>query len=104
MLQGYSARIAGAQDQHTLRRLQKEVARKLVWATQVLRSVSDGYWQETLEDYASHFASLCPGKAEQLALFLAHARPPWAPGDVFNAKLLQFTGWMQHTQRAQACA
>ena len=51
MLQGYAARIAGAQDQHTLRRLQKEAARKLVWATQVLRpsqtAIGQRLWRTT---------------------------------------------------------
>ncbi|MDH1703158.1 nucleotidyltransferase domain-containing protein [Comamonas terrigena] len=104
VLHGYAERIAQAQSLDAMHRLQKEAARKLVRATHVLRPGSDGYWPETLEDYASYGASLCPGKAQEIAFFLEHARSPWAPGDVFNDKLLRFTDWLQHTQRLAAPA
>lgn len=104
VLQGYAARIASTQHPDTLRRLQKEAARKLVRATHVLRPASDCYWPQSLEEYASYCASQCPGKEQEIAFFLEHARSPWAPGDVFNDRLLRFTDWLQHTQRLAAPA
>lgn len=95
VLQGYRARIAAAQDLATLRQLQKEAARKLVRATNVLRPAVGGYWPQSLDDYARYFSDRFPDMAERADFFLVHAKSPWAAAGVFNEKLDLFIGWMQ---------
>lgn len=67
VLKGYTAGIAAAQDLATLRRLQKEAARKLVRATNVLRPAEGGDWPRSLEDYARYFSKRFPDMAERAA-------------------------------------
>ncbi|WP_312525168.1 nucleotidyltransferase domain-containing protein [Comamonas sp.] len=95
VLQGYVAGIAAAQDLATLRRLQKEAARKLVRATNVLRPDEGGDWPQSLEDYARYFSERFPDMAERAAFFLLQAKAPDASAEVFNAQLDAFVAWIQ---------
>lgn len=95
VLQAYIAGIAAAQDRVTLRRLQKEAARKLVRATNVLRPAEGGYWPRSLEDYARYFSERFPDMAERAAFFLEQAKAPEISAELFNAELDAFIAWMQ---------
>lgn len=102
VLKGYMAGIAAAQDLATLRRLQKEAARKLVRATNMLRPAEGGDWPRSLEDYARYFSERFPDRAERAAFFLAQAKAPTASAEDFNAQLEAFLGWMQSQDKALA--
>lgn len=100
VLRGYMARIAAAQNPGTLRRLQKEAARKLIRATNVLRPAQGGYWPQSLNDYTRYFSDRFPATAERADFFLQHATSPSASADVFNTQLDGFIAWMQDQNRA----
>lgn len=102
VLHGYIAGIAAAQDLATLRRLQKEAARKLVRATHVLRPAEGGDWPRSLEDYVQYFLERFPDMAERAAFFLRQAKAPDASAEVFNAQLDAFLDWMQRQGKAVA--
>lgn len=101
VLADYARRIAQAATPEALRRLQKEAARKLVRASNVLRPANDDYWPQTLEDYAGYFSRHYPEMAEPMAFFLVHATAPWASAEAFNTQLANLGHWMQQTQKAQ---
>lgn len=100
VLHDYVARIAHAHGPDAMKQLQKEAARKLVRATNVLRPTSDHYWPESLEEYAGYFSSLFPEMAERVEFFLVHAKNPWASSEVFNEELNFFVDWMRRLQRS----
>ncbi len=104
VLQGYIASIAAAQELATLRRLQKEAARKLVRATNVLRPAEGGGWPRSLEDYVRYFSERFPHMAERAAFFLRQAEAPTASAEDFNAQLEAFIAWMQGQAQAPASA
>jgi predicted nucleotidyltransferase len=104
VLKGYIAGIAAAQDLATLRRLQKEAARKLIRATNVLRPAEGGDWPRSLEDYARYFSERFPDMAERAAFFLAQTKAPTASAEDFNAQLDAFVAWMQGQAQAAASA
>ena len=83
-----------------MQRLQKEAAKKLLRATNVLRPASDSDWPGTLEEYAGYFSGRYPDMAERIGFFLAHAKTPSASGNVFNEKLVIFVDWMQKIRLA----
>lgn len=93
-LADYAHRISAANSHEEMRRLQKEAARKLVRATNVLRPESDSYWPRTLEDHAAYFSGRYPDMAAPMAFFLKQARAPDAQATVFIEKLAWFTQWM----------
>ncbi len=100
VLHHYMADIAAAQDLAALRRLQKEAARKLVRATNVLRPAQGGYWPRSLEDYVRYFTERFPDMAERAAFFLLQAKAPNAPAEVFNAQLDAFVAWIESHSKA----
>ncbi|MCY1529264.1 hypothetical protein D9M68_643980 [compost metagenome] len=99
VLRDYVTRISQAQDPGAMQRLQKEAAKKLLRATNVLRPASDSYWPGTLEEYAGYCSGRYPDMAERIEFFLAHAKAPCASSDAFNEKLDFFIDWMQKIQR-----
>lgn len=99
-LDGYLLRMADAHEAATAQRLQKEAARKLLRATNVLRPYSGGPWPRTLEEFAALFAGRHPGMASQVHFFLAQALAPDAPQALFGGRLFDFLNWMQEQQRA----
>ena len=97
-LSDYGKRIANANTHAEMQRLQKEAARKLVRATNVLRAATDIFWPRTLEDYVRNFSVHHPEMAEQISFFLRHAQTPSGSSTVFIENLYAFTNWMQHHQ------
>lgn len=95
VLNDYLQRIAATRDDTEALRLQREAARKLIRATNVLRPCSGGFWPRTLEEFADCFAQLHPEMAQPMAFFLVQARTTNAPKTVFSNRLLEFLKWMQ---------
>ncbi|KFJ11579.1 nucleotidyltransferase domain protein [Delftia acidovorans] len=103
VLNDYLQRIAATRDDMEALRLQREAARKLIRATNVLRPCSGGFWPRTLEEFADCFAQLHPEMAQSMAFFLAQSRTPEAPRARFNAELSAFISWIRR-QRAASTA
>lgn len=77
-----------------IRRLQREAARKLVRATNILRAEYEPGWPLTLEDHAEQFIRRAPHMQAQIGFFMAQARQPDATVASFAAKMQQFVDWM----------
>lgn len=98
-LNDYASRIASAVDFITVRKLQKEAARKLVRSTNVLRPTFYPFWPRTLDDYYFDFSEWYPSLAQDLEFFLIQARKPASSVTQFNARLSHFLSWMQLEQQ-----
>lgn len=103
-LSDYVTRISHAEGSEAMQRLQKEAARKLVRATNVLRPLSDSYWPVSLADYAEYFSASHPEMTGQIEFFLTHANAPYASSEVFNEKLVFFLAWMKKCELLSAPA
>lgn len=99
VLHDYASRILQANDEEDARRLQREAAKKLVRATNVLRLESEYFWPESLEEYAKLISDQFPEMAERIDFFVMQVKKPSAPRDVFNKKLMFFVDWMDQLQR-----
>ena len=84
--------------------VEKEAAKKLVRATNVLRLEADHLWPESLEEYTKLFSVRFPEMAEQMEFFLEHAKTPSATNDVFNQRLVFFVDWMHGLQYSSVSA
>lgn len=80
-------------------RLQREASRKLIRATQILRSEAATMWPQTLEEHVAMFLQSHPAMVTQVAFFLFEARNPGAAGDQFCARLQVFVEWLVSQQR-----
>lgn len=94
----YAQRIDDASEPGDRKRLQREAARKLIRATNVLRAAEDSCWPRTLEEHAGNFGRHHPDMAAEIGFFLAESRAPNAPGRLFNDRLQRFVDWMQQLQ------
>ncbi|MET4580505.1 nucleotidyltransferase domain-containing protein [Ottowia thiooxydans] len=95
VLGDYVICINAAEGHAEMQRLQKEAARKLLRATNVLRPLSDSYWPVSLADYAEYFSASHPEMAHHVEFFLTHANTPYASSEAFNDKLVFFLAWMK---------
>lgn len=102
VLNDYLQRIAATRDDMEALRLQREAARKLIRATNVLRPCSGGFWPRTLEEFAGCFSERYPELAESIDFFLIQARAPCMPKTLFSARLSSFLEWLHRQQRLLA--
>ena len=102
VLNHYLQRIAATRDDMEALRLQREAARKLIRATNVLRPCSGGFWPRTLEEFAGCFSERHPELAESIDFFLIQARAPCMPKTLFNARLSSFLEWLHRQQQLLA--
>ena len=98
-LNDYASRISSAADLITAKRLQKEAARKLVRATNVLRPTVYPFWPRTLDDYFFDFSKWYPSLVQDIEFFLIQAKEPDTSVTQFNARLSRFLSWMQLEQQ-----
>ncbi|WP_245587213.1 nucleotidyltransferase domain-containing protein [Comamonas composti] len=103
-LADYGRRIARAGMPEQRLRLQKEAARKLIRATNVLRTEGESHWPGSLEDYVASLARRHPEMAAQMEFFLCEARTPDVEGRIFLERLAAFTQWLQQCERAGQAA
>lgn len=103
-LNDYADRILNEHNSSVAHRLQKEAARKLIRATNVLRPLSDKYWPRTLEEYVQYFSKHYPEMAKQIDFFLMHTRTPGASNMLFNGNLISFVEWMRQQQLSSTSA
>ncbi len=102
VLNDYLQRIAATRDDSEALRLQREAARKLIRATNVLRPCSGGFWPRTLEEFAGCFSERHPELAESIDFFLIQARAPCMPKTLFSARLSSFLEWLHRQQQLLA--
>lgn len=102
VLNDYLQRIAATRDDMEALRLQREAARKLIRATNVLRPCSGGFWPRTLEEFAGYFSERHPELAESIDFFLIQARAPCMPKTLFSARLSSFLEWLHRQQQLLA--
>lgn len=99
VLTAYLARIARAETEQQRLVLQREAARKLLRATQVLRPQDAVTWPQTLEEHVALFVQAYPMKVTEVAFFLFEARNPSAAAEKFAVRLEAFLAWMILEQR-----
>jgi predicted nucleotidyltransferase len=95
VLRSYAQGIDQANHPIELQRLQKEASRKLIRATNVLRTDEDSTWPQNLEDHARQLLQRHPSVKPQIDFFLSHARSPTASGEDFSHRLRAFVEWME---------
>jgi len=95
VLQDYIERISALTPKDKASaRLQKEAARKLVRATNVLRDNADNDWPDSLADYAVRFNQRYPALASEMNYFLAQCQQPDLNTPLFITRLAAFKDWL----------
>lgn len=74
-------------------RLQREASRKLVRATQVLRSEHELRWPQTLDEHVELFVQRYPSMQSRVDFFLSQAKKP-VGDNTFSTHLREFPAWM----------
>ena len=98
VLSGYLTCIDHAGTASERLRLQREAARKLIRATNILRAPNALSWPHTLEEHVAAFIQHQPTMRIQIAYFLFEARNPSAEGEPFTTRLRAFIDWMVSQQ------
>lgn len=92
VLQGYLQRLAEAGD---ARQLKRAAARKLLRATNLLRSAEDKDWPETLEEYASRVVRRFPQQQQAIGWLLQQCHTPEDDTAHFTARLKALMRWLE---------
>ena len=100
VLDGYARRIGTEPDAAAIARMAREASRKLIRATNMLRSVMSKSWPESLEDHLALFIDTYPQMAQEAAFFRLFAtssenEPPQVVSADFVERLRAFSAWMQ---------
>lgn len=102
VLSDYHSRIAQAGTDLERLPLQREAARKLIRARQILRAQEALMWPQTLEEHVAMFIQQYPPMRITIAFFLFEARNPSAEREAFSTRLLTFLTWMVACQASDA--
>lgn len=95
VLEDYGVKISRASRVAELQRLKREVARKLIRATNMLRDPDSLFWPIALDDYVGQLLALHPDKAPEIDYLLAHAINN--ANDVeFTERMMDFLCWLEH--------
>jgi len=94
-MEGYAERIELVLNHVEIRRLQRVAARKLVRATNILRSDEDLSWPQSLQNYADLFLKRYPAMADSINYFLFAASSAHDVSDNFVERLREFTNWLR---------
>lgn len=95
VLAAYCQQITAANNLQKRTAAQRAAARKLIRATDILRTEQDDAWPEELEDYASRFIARYPQQAEAIDYFLAESQTPMDKPERFVDKLNAFCLWLE---------
>lgn len=90
----YAERIAILDEDAQSAKLQREAARKLIRATNVLRSIEDQTWPVSLQAHHAAFRRRFPSMEADLDFFMREATDPAAKREEFVRRLMGFTEWM----------
>lgn len=94
VVENYVNRIDRTESPEQIRRLKREASRKIVRATQVLRSNDDTNWPANLEDYYQAFSEEYPERALELRYFLDQAISPDEEISSFASRATCFVAWL----------
>lgn len=94
VLNRYAERIEQTIDINEQSLWQREAARKLIRATNILRSDQDRNWPRTLDEHAEQFARHYPSMKTQIESFLVLAKTPTTSVKEFSTQLRNFVQWM----------
>lgn len=81
-------------DVHKKLHLQRSAARKLIRATNILRSEGDKDWPFSLEEHRYRFNARYPGLAKEMDYLLKMSNQPAGSVSVFENRLLDFARWL----------
>jgi len=96
VVQGYLQQLAEAGN---ARQIQRAAARKLLRATNLLRSDEDNDWPETLEEYASRVVRRFPQQQQAIAWLLQQCHTPEGDTAHFTARLNALMRWLDEARR-----
>jgi predicted nucleotidyltransferase len=91
----YAERIEAAASRTELQHLKRAAARKLIRATNILRSDDDPFWPQSLDNYADSFLTLYPAMADSMNYFLSAASGKHGISDDFVVRLRSFMSWLR---------
>jgi predicted nucleotidyltransferase len=94
-MEGCARRIEAESNHAEIQRLKRATARKLIRATNILRSDDDLSWPQSLDDYADLFLNAYPAMADSINYFLSAASGEHTTSTDFVARLRMFTNWLQ---------
>ncbi|AMP13563.1 nucleotidyltransferase domain-containing protein [Collimonas pratensis] len=94
-LDGYVERIEAASNRKEIQQLKRAAARKLIRATNVLRSDDDLSWPQSLDNYADLFLSRYPAMADSINYFLSAANAAHDTSKDFVPRLRLFMNWLR---------
>lgn len=95
VVEDYIAKIVSQENSKDVLRLKREVSRKLVRSTNVLREQNDTSWPITLEDYYEAFCNAYPNECNELKYILEQARTPDLETDLFIQRIRSFSAWLE---------
>ncbi|AIY40459.1 putative nucleotidyltransferase [Collimonas arenae] len=95
VLNGYAGQIENASDQIEVQHLKRAAARKLIRATNILRSDSEQSWPQNLNSYVDLFLKSYPAMADSISYFLAEANGTHGIPDEFVKRLRSFSHWLR---------
>lgn len=95
VLTHYADRLAHETCPRQILCLQREAARKLLRATNILRTDDEPGWPLTLENHADLFSRRTPSMQKQIRFFLAQAQGKHVPAASFVVELRAFIHWLQ---------
>lgn len=94
VLDDYAERIEGERQPAEILRLQREAARKLLRATNLLRSEQEPSWPHSLDQHVRLFVQRYPDMALPIAEFRQTAEARTLANAGFSSRLRQMTQWM----------
>jgi len=96
VLQSYLQQLAEPSDG---RQLKRAAARKLLRATNLLRSDEDNDWPETLEEYASRVVRRFPQQQQAIGWLLQQCHTPEDDTAHFTARIKALIRWLDEARR-----
>ncbi len=95
VVEDYIAKIVSQKNKKDVLRLKREVSRKLIRSTNVLRNQNDASWPVTLENYYETFCEVCPNECNKLEYILEQANAPDPETDIFTQRVSSFSDWLK---------
>jgi hypothetical protein len=88
-------------DENKKLQLQRSAARKLVRATNILRSEQDNDWPDSLQEYRTKFNSRYPALAEDMDYLLEMSTEPRGGIADFEKRVMAFAHWLSSEFNSQ---
>jgi uncharacterized protein len=94
VVEDYIAKIISQENRKNVLRLKREISRKLIRSTNVLREQNDSSWPITLEDNYEAFCKAYPNECNKLKYILDQARTPDSETGIFIQRIRSFSEWL----------